>query len=298
MKILITGAWSEGASYIDKLQAMGHTVWFQQYEKDPLPIAASEIDGVICNGLFLHHPIESFCNLRYIQLTSAGFDRIDLDYAKEKGIIVNNARGVYSIPMAEHAVMGVLALYRQLGDFYSSQKNHCWEKRRTLRELNGKTVCIIGVGSVGTACARRFSGFDCRVIGVDILSGNRPYIEKVYSLEVLPEVLRQSDIVVLTLPLTENTRNLFDEQMISHMKQGSVLVNIARGQLISQEALCKALREKLMGAVLDVFDQEPLPEASELWDMPNVLITPHNSFVGEGNPGRLTELILKNLESI
>ena len=153
MKLLITGAWQGAKEHLDALRAMGHEVAFLQQEKEALPVDPAWVEGVICNGLFLHHPLSDFPNLRYIQLTSAGFDRVPMDEVKAGGVEIRNARGVYSVPMAEHAVWGVLSLYHQAPFFLRNQAHARWEKHRGLLELAGKTVCILGTGSVGTACA-------------------------------------------------------------------------------------------------------------------------------------------------
>ena len=119
-----------------------------QWENKKLPCEYEWVEGIVGNGIFLSHPIEKFKNLRYIQLTSAGYDRVPLDYVKEHQIETHNARGVYSIPMAEFAISGVLQLYKQARFFDNNQKNHQWIKHRGLLELNEKTVCIVGCGSV------------------------------------------------------------------------------------------------------------------------------------------------------
>ena len=167
MNLLITGAWQEAREHFDEIEALGHSIVFMQQEKDALPCDPGWVEGTICNGLFLHHPIDAFPNLRFIQLTSAGFDRVDMAYVQSHGIEIHSARGVYSIPMAEFALCGVLRLYKQTRFFEENQRAHRWEKHRGLRELFGKTVVIVGCGSVGTECAKRFSAFGCRVIGAE-----------------------------------------------------------------------------------------------------------------------------------
>lgn len=296
MNLLITGAWQEAKKYIETIEQMGHQVQFLQFEKDELPCEYKWVEGIIGNGIFLSHPIEKFNNLKYIQLTSAGFDRVPMDYVKEHKIVINNARGVYSAPMAEYAVAGVLQLYKQSRFFMENQKAHMWEKKRDLKELSGRNVCILGCGSVGSECAKRFEAFECVVYGVDIVVREIEHFTKVYHLSDVKEALSKSDIVVVTLPLTDETYHMFDEEMFAAIKPGAVLVNIARGGLIDTEAMVKVLETKLGGAVLDVFEEEPLKEDSPLWDMENVIITPHNSFVGDGNNRRMSNVILKNLE--
>lgn len=297
MNLLITGAWQEAKKNIETIEQMGHQVQFLQFEKDSLPCDYEWIEGIIGNGIFLSHPIKKFINLKYIQLTSAGFDRVPMDYVRERNIKINNARGVYSAPMAEYAVSGVLSLYKSQRFFIENQKSHKWEKKRDLKELSDKNVCILGCGSVGTECAKRFEAFGCFVSGVDIVVREIEHFTKVYHLNDVKEVLSNSDIVIITLPLTDETYHMFNEEMFTVVKPGAVLVNIARGGLIDTEAMVKALETKLGGAVLDVFEEEPLKEDSPLWDMENVIVTPHNSFVGDGNNRRMSNVILKNLEN-
>lgn len=297
MKLLITGAWKHTDEQISELKSMGYDVIFMADERGELPVKAEEIEAIVCNGLFLYHDIKNFSSLKLIQLTSAGYDRAPMDYVNEKGIRIFNARGVYSIPMAEYAIFGVLQLYKQGMFFCENQKNHLWEKHRGLFELCGKTVCIIGTGSVGTECAKRFYGFECNVIGVDLFPREDEAYSKIYPLNELDYALKISDIVVLTLPLTKETEHLINKDKLSLMKKGAVLVNIARGKIVDTKALIKALNDNLGGAVLDVFDDEPLCKDSELWSMKNVVITPHNSFVGEGNGERLWKVIQKSLKN-
>ena len=295
MKLLITGAWKCTSEQLNQIEAMGHSIVFMQNEKDELPCSYEEVEGVICNGLFLYHSIEKFTSLRYIQLTSAGFDRVPMDYVQAHGIAIHNARGVYSIPMAEFAISGVLQLYKQSRFFYESQKKSVWEKHRGVLELYGKTVCIVGCGNVGTECAKRFQAFGCKVLGVDLYPREDNAYEKIYSLSSLDDALLQSGVVVLTLPLTEETRYMMNEQRFAKMKNGRVLVNIARGAVVDEQALLKAVDEKLLGAVLDVFEEEPLSPDNPLWAKENVILTPHNSFVGDGNGDRMYQVILENL---
>lgn len=295
MKLLVTGAWKFTSEQLNQIKTMGNSVVFMQNERQELPCPYNEVEGVICNGLFLYHSIEKFTSLNFVQLTSAGFDRVPMNYIQQKGIKIFNARGVYSIPMAEFAISGVLQLYKQSRFFYKNQQNSVWEKHRGVLELFSKNVCIIGCGNVGTECAKRFRALGCRVIGVDLFPRKDIFYEKIYKLSDLDNCLPQADIVVLTLPLTEETKYMMNDERFQKMKNGSVLVNIARGAVVLEKALLKALNEKLLGAILDVFEEEPLNKEHPLWNKENVILTPHNSFVGEGNDLRLSELIMGNL---
>ncbi len=297
MNLLVTGAWNDGKNCISELETMGHSVCFMQFEKDDLPCPFDWVEGVICNGLFLTHPIEKFTNLRYIQLTSAGFDRVDMDYVKSHGIEIHNARGVYSIPMAEFALCGVLQLYKQAAFFRENQKQHLWEKHRGLLELSSKKVLIIGCGSVGNECAKRFAVFGCEVIGVDLFPRDDSLYSEMLPLSQLNNALSAADVIILTLPLTEQTKHLMNEERFSLLKSTAVLVNIARGAIVDTEALLNHI-DNLGGAVLDVFEDEPLSEDSPLWDKQNIILTPHNSFVGERNGDRLNKAILNGLRRV
>jgi len=296
MNMLITGAWLQAPEYICEIEKMGHSVVFLQHEKDDLPCDAQWIEGIIGNGIFIVHPIEQFTNLRFIQLTSAGFDRVPMDYVKKQGIEIYNARGVYSVPMSEYVLAGVLQLYKHMGEFRDCQKNRQWIKHRNLKELFGKNVLIVGCGNVGTECAKRFKAFDAIVIGVDIVVKSDDNYNVVKPLSVLNEALEYADIVVITVPLTDETRWLINRERLQHLKDGAVLVNIARGAIVQTEALMDELQSGRLSAVLDVFETEPLENKSILWELENVIITPHNSFVGESNGVRLNRVIMDNLK--
>ena len=296
MKLLITGAWNDAQSQFEILRQMGHEVLWMQNEHEALPDGGIDAEGIVCNGLFLTHSPEEFPALRFVQLTSAGFDRVPLEALRSRGIAVFNARGVYSIPMAEFALCGVLQIYKQSRFFLKNQDMCRWEKHRGLLELYGRTVCIVGIGSVGTACASRFRAFGCRILGVNLRPRPAEHYDEVYSFEELDAVLGHSDILVLAVPLTEQTFHLMDDRRFGAMKPGAILVNLSRGAVVDSAALLAALDSNLGGAVLDVFDQEPLPADSPLWKKDNVLLTPHNSFVGDGNRERLRRIIMENLE--
>lgn len=297
MNLLVTGAWRDAETYIPLLQERGNQVAFLPNEAGALPCDPAWVEGVVCNGLFLYHDIQKFTSLRYVQLTSAGFDRVPAAYLAKRGVTLKNARGVYSIPMAEHAVAMTLYFYRNLRLFAQQQKNKVWQKDRNLRELSGRTVCIIGCGSVGTECAKRFCAFGCEVIGLDIDPAEKEGFQKVNDIKNREAVLCAADVVILTLPLTEHTKGMADETFLRSLKDGCLLVNIARGGIIRTDALIKALRERELYAALDVFEEEPLDADSPLWSMENVLITPHNSFVSDKIGDRLSRLIAEGLEA-
>ena len=305
MKLLTTGAFPYTEEHFNEFRELGFEVYQVQDERIPLNqqeinFHVADIDAVICNALFLYNDIDDFRNLKLIQLTSVGLDRVPLEKIKSKGIILENARGAYSIPMAEYAVAGVLQLIKHMRQFADAQKRRSWEKDREIGELAGCTVCILGCGNVGTECAKRFRAFDCHVIGIartpETIISN--HYNEVVPVGALDDTLGRCDILILSVPLTEHTFHLMNKERFEACKPGMILVNIARGSVVETDALVEALENKrLSGAVLDVFEKEPLMQDSLLWNRDNVVITPHNSFVGENNHTRLGQLILNNLNS-
>lgn len=296
MKTLITGAFKYSKEQIDILNSIGCQTVFVQDERQELNIDVSDIEAVICNGLFLYNDISKFKNLKFIQLTSAGFDRVDMDYIKENNIQIHNAKGVYSAPMAEWVVLKILEIYKNTKFFIRNQDNKVWEKKRDLLELTDKTVTIVGCGNVGGEVAKRLKAFGCKTNGVARRQVQYDYIDKVYSIKDLDEALKVSDIVVLTIALNEETKHLFNKEIFKAMKDDAVLVNVARGAIVNESDLIDALKEgKFLGVALDVMESEPLGEESELWEFDRVLITPHNSFVSDGVGSRLFDLMCDNV---
>lgn len=299
-QVLLTGAYQYTEEQLHMIEKMGWKVTFVKNELEPIGIPTNQFDAVICNGLFLYNDIAEFKKLKMVQATSAGMDRLPIEYMENHHIMYYNAKGVYSIPMAEWAVMSILEICKNAQGFFRKQQEHIWEKDRSLLELTGKKVCIIGYGDVGHETAKRLAAF-----GTEITAVNRSRVEEdgVISrwlpLDRLDEALPEADIVILCIALTEETKGLLNTDRLQRMKQGSLLVNVARGALIDEKALIRCLKEeKLRGAALDVFETEPLPEESELWEMPGVIISPHNSFVGDQIRERMFDLICENLKRI
>ncbi len=296
MNLLLTGAFRYSDEQIEYLKSLGYKITFVQDERAKLDFDVSNIDAVVCNGLFLYNSIEDFKNLKLIQLTSAGLDRVPLDYIKKHNIKLYNARGVYSVPMAEFALTGILELYKQSKFFFKNQENKIWQKSRTLGELAGKNALIIGAGSIGSEIAKRLSAFDVNTAGIDLVNESKKHFSRIENFDNVENEIKNADIVVLTLPLSDSTKGFFDKNKFDLMKESSVFVNVSRGALVNESDLIEALKnKKIAGAVIDVFETEPLDNSSPLWEMENVILTPHNSFVGENNTKRMFQVIKDNL---
>lgn len=293
MNVLVTGAFQLNSEKLAMLEAAGHKVFLHPDERTPVE-QPERYEAVVCNGLFLYNSIERFTNLRLIQLTSAGLDRVPLDYIRAHDIELHNAAGVYSVPMAEFAVCGILQLYKQSRFFAENQAQHKWEKHRGLLELSGKRVCILGCGDVGREIAKRLKAFGCRITGLNRTVRALSDFDEVLPLDKLPDAAAVCDILICCIALMPETRGIVGKEIFDRLPAGAIFVNIARGALADESALTAWLQSGGR-AVLDVFEEEPLPEPSPLWDMENVVLTPHNSFVGGGNRMRLWETIKENL---
>lgn len=280
------------------LRALGYTVYFMQQEHEDLPLLASDVDVTVCNGLFLNHDINDFTHLKFIQLTSAGFDRVPVDLIKARGIELFNARGVYSMPMAEWAIFKVLEHYKQGWFFYQEQIAGRWTKHRGLREIAGIRVAVVGAGNVGQEVAKRFQAFGAETTGFDVHTHETVGFHHMALTETLQECIGEFDVVVITAPLLPSTRGLISREVLKSMKVNAVIINIARGGLVDQQALIEVfLQRPDLYAALDVFEEEPLPLSSPLWKMTNVAISPHNSFVSDGNNKRMFDVIYTNLKN-
>lgn len=295
MKTLVTGALGATDAELDTLRRMGLEITLHPDERQPVE-TPEQYEAVICNGLFLYNDISRFTDLKFIQLTSAGLDRVPLDYIHSHGIEIHNAAGVYSVPMAEWTIMRILELYKNAARLYENQSAHRWEKDRTWQELSGKTACIVGFGAYGQETAKRLKAFDVQVCVVNRTRKDSPYVDAFYPLSELNTVLEKADIVILAVALTDETRHLINKARLEVIKPGAILVNAARGSLIDESALLKTLESgHLAGAALDVFEMEPI-ENARLWNITNLLISPHNSFVGEKNHERLMRIVRENLQ--
>ena len=289
MNVLVTGAFQLNSEELAALEAAGHKVFLHPDERASVE-QPERYEAVVCNGLFLYNSIERFTNLRLIQLTSAGLDRVPLDYICAHSIELHNAAVVYSVPMAEFAIGGILQLYKQSRYFAANQFQHKWEKHRGLLELSGKRVCILGCGDVGHEIAKRLKAFGCHITGVNRTVRVLPDFDAVLPLDALPDAAAVCDILICCIALTLETRGIVCKAVFDRLHPNAIFVNVARGALADEAALTAWLQSG-GHAVLDVFEEEPLPEDSSLWGMESMILTPHNSFVGEGNRERMWEMI-------
>jgi len=236
--------------------------------------------------------------LRWIQLTSAGADRLLDSGVLKSGITITTASGIHAAPVGEYAVGMMVMLAKGWPALFRAQTRREWA-RITPQELEGKTVAVVGMGNVGQEIARLAKALNMRVLGVRrsgaLESGDYVADEIVGPLELL-SVLSRSDFVVVCLPLTEETHHLIGELALRSMKPSAYLINVSRGAVVDEAALLRALTEGwIAGAGLDVFETEPLPEKSWLWQLNNVIITPHLAGETPAYNERAVDLFCENL---
>ncbi|WP_027415587.1 D-2-hydroxyacid dehydrogenase [Aneurinibacillus terranovensis] len=242
--------------------------------------------------------IETMQRLTWIQVLSAGLDKMPLPSLAEKGILVTNAKGIHKIPMAEYTIGVMLQVARELNVLYEKQKNREWNRTLRVQELYGKTLGIIGVGAIGEEIAIRAKAFGMNVIGISRSGTSKPGCDEMYKQDDVLTVLPACDYIVVVVPLTRETHHLIGRNELLAMKQTAVLINIARGEVVDEEALTLHLQEKkIKAAVLDVFSEEPLPESSPLWGLENCIVTPHLSGRSPFYMERALEIFHHNLNA-
>ncbi len=235
--------------------------------------------------------------LMWVHSATAGVERVLTPAALERGLAITNARGVFSEPIAEYVLMMILAVSRRLPQLLELQRERTWQPLAA-REMADLTVGVVGLGSIGRRVAEICVSLGSRVVATRRSDGSADLAGvTMLPSERLPELLAQSDFIVLALPLTPETQDLFDAQMLADAKPGAWLINVARGALVDERALVRAVGEgRLGGAVLDALRQEPLAPDSDLYSTPNVIVTPHTSWSSGRVLDRSIELFCENLE--
>ncbi len=253
---------------------------------------------VIFGGRLPRNLVTRAPKLKLVQMMSAGVNRFLDAERMESQVIMTNVSGIHAIQISEF-VLGLMLMFVKQAPLYFQLKQDKQWKRFTLTALRSKTVGIVGLGSIGREVARLAKAFGMRVMATRRSVkrvGRARYIDIMLPQNQLHELLVESDFVVLALPLTTETSKFIGEKELRTMKSTAYLINIARGGVVDEEALIRALEEDwIAGAGLDVFATEPLPTDSRLWELPNVILSPHISGDAEDNPVRTTELFLDNL---
>jgi D-2-hydroxyacid dehydrogenase (NADP+) len=296
-------AWSMPRRVVHDLRAEfpRHT-FIEAADADAIPAALSAAD-VAFSSIVPREIVPSLTRLRWLQVPAAGVGHVLSPELVASPIVVTSARGIRARAIAEHVMAGMLALARQLHTAVRRQAEHQWaldeiETSGRIVTLQGRQVVIVGLGAIGSEVAALASAFGMRVSGIRRRpAGPLPAgVERIFGPEALLEAMADADVVVLSMPLTTQTRHLIDARALGSLKPGASLINIGRGGLIDDDALVEALRTgRVGGAALDVFANEPLPSDSPYWDLPNVIVTPHVAGAMEDYWTPLVRLFADNL---
>jgi phosphoglycerate dehydrogenase-like enzyme len=261
-----------------------------------------EADVLVVSGLWQDDLLDRAGHLRFIQSIGAGTDQFPREALRGRGIRLASASGVNARAVAEHAMALILAMARRLPEARDNQGRHVWrgmigslEQRED--ELGGKTLVVVGLGAIGARLAQLAKAFEMRVIALRRNpQAGAGAADLVLGIGALGEILPDADFVALACPLTPETENLIDAAALARMRPDAFLVNVARGRVIDEAALIAALQAgRIAGAALDVTVEEPLPPTSPLWDMPNVLLTPHTAGETRRYEDNVIDILMDNL---
>ncbi|MCH4889453.1 dihydrofolate reductase [Acidaminobacter sp. JC074] len=294
MKVLFT--YDYGQACMDELRALGmEVVYFDEKRIDEYK-DIEDVEVLVCYKPFEKIDLHDYKSLKLILLSSIGFDQLPKDHVKEIGITVCNNRGGYSIPMGEWIVMKLLEMVKHSKAMYENQNKKTWKPDTGILEIYQKKIVFFGTGTISKEAAKRLAGFGVDIVGLNTSGHSEEFFSSCHPLSQAEAVVKDAAAVVVALPLTDSTRGIVGKKILDAMDENAVLINIARGEVVDEPYLVEVLREKkIKAAALDVFYEEPLPKEHPLWDLDNVVITCHNSWISEKRNSRRFDLIKKNL---
>lgn len=241
--------------------------------------------------------IEQAENLKMVAVLSAGIDELPFEALKKKDVIITNVRGIHKIPMAEYAISMLLQVYRDAKQITGDEKKHVWERSKRAWEISGKTMLVAGTGAIGQEVARLAKAFNMHTIGVSRSGRDIKYFDENIQTKDMKSKLPEADFVVSVLPSTKETQNFYTYELFQAMKNTTVFLNMGRGNVVETDTIIKAIQEKeIMHAILDVFEEEPLPVDHPLWEMKNITITPHISGISPHYLDRALVILEENLD--
>ena len=297
MKLLLTTRM--GDPYFDLLDDLTDVqkVW----ATTPDAISREIVDADVVYGWPTLEQFQAAKQLEWIQVPSAGVEMLcSIPEVVESDVTITNARGAHARVIAEHTFAMLLAFTRGLHRCEQDKAARRWSREAAIPdvlEIAGWTIGIVGYGQIGQQVARRALGFEMNVLAVDANEmPDAPHGVEVWGLERLPELFEQSDVVVIAIPFTPETRHLINADLLNRMKPTSYVLVESRGGIVDEAALVDVLKKgKIAAAGLDVFEQEPLGSDSELWDVPNLIMTPHLAGASTQKDRRCVELLRENL---
>ena len=270
--------------------------WVRCTDSEKLPALLKDTEILLTFLQCDRKMIDAAPQLKWIQAITAGVDFMDLDEIGRRGIVLTNGRGIHKIHMAEYAVAAMINLARGFHLLFRNQLQKKWESSVPQEEIHGATLGIIGLGAIGKEIAKKATHMGMRVIGVKRTPGPVDHVEEVHAPDDMAAVFRRSDYIINLLPYTQETEKLIDRRFFDQMKPTACFINIGRGRTVNEDDLIEALQNKKIRAmVCDVYHTEPLPPESPLWDLDNVILTPHICGVSPQYMARAMEIITHNL---
>ena len=278
---------------------------FQTWTREDTAERIGEGDVIVATGFWDNRYIDMATNLKFIQVCGAGYNQFDVDTIAAKGWRFANASGVNVNAVSDHAMALILGLTRKIHDARDNQHAKHWrgmvsDFARREDELPGKTLVIFGMGAIGSRLARLAKAFDMHVIGIRRnVDAIKDLVDEAYPTEKLGEMLGRADFVALTCPLTDETANIIDARAFAAMRSDGYLINVARGGCVEEDALVHALRSgQIAGAGIDTTVVEPLDKSSALWDLSNVILTPHTAGETRKYEENVMDILLENIDRL
>jgi phosphoglycerate dehydrogenase-like enzyme len=282
----------------DLIRRLGVNLTIVDEKEISIQMDFSNIEVLIGVNPFPRIKIEEMSKLKWIQLLSTGINQLTEEIKSKPEIIITNMKGVYSIPIAEWVVGKILDISKCARFFFEKQNEKKWEFNRNINiiELSNKQALLVGTGSVAIETSKRLKPFVKNIIGINTDGHLVKEFDECYPISHIMNILPNSDIVVISLPLTEKTYHLFNYDLMKKIKDNSILINISRGGIIEENDLLKLLNEKkFLGVALDVFENEPLEAHNKLWNFDKLIITPKNSWFSDRVYERRFNVVYQNL---
>jgi phosphoglycerate dehydrogenase-like enzyme len=295
--------WQIPTSQVHRLREEFPGIHFTHALTDAEAAAAIEAADVALASRLSAAMVERAARLRWVHSTAAAVGILPLAELAARGISVTNSRGVQAVPIAEHVMGGLLLLARRFNLMLEAQRERRWIQNELTEDswpwsLEGRRMTILGFGTIGQEVARRAHAFGMRVTAIRRRPAQPvpPFVEAVVGPDQLVQALAGSDVLVISAPFVPGTDRLIGAAAIQMLNRGAIIVNVARGKIIDEQALIAALQNgRLAGAVLDVFEREPLDSGSPLWTLPNVIVSPHSAGVRPDHWDRVIDLFSENL---
>lgn len=296
--------WNVPKPHVERLGETFPDVKFTHALNDAEALAAVENADAILASRLSESIVQKATQLRWVHSTASSVGTLSIKDLALRGIVVTNSRGIQAVPIAEQVMGGILVLSRRLHLTLAAQRERRWiQNELTENEVwpwsaSGRAITILGLGTIGQEVARRAHAFGMRVTGIRrrVDEPKEPFVDRVAAPDQLESALKGCDVLVISAPFLPETDRLIDGKKLGLLNRGAILVNVARGRIVEEQAMITGLQSgHLGGAVLDVFDHEPLDPASLLWTLPNVVLTPHSSGIRPGHWDDVIGLFSQNL---